>query len=210
MDVGRMRKSYERGSLDESEAAFNPVDQFAEWFADAVKAKVPEPNSMSVATVAPDGRPSSRIVLVKDFDARGVVWYTNFNSRKGRELETNPHAALLFHWVELERTVRIEGVVEKVSDAEADAYFASRPVDSRIGAWASPQSEVIPNRAVLLKNAAQASAKYGLRPPRPEWWGGYRLVPDEWEFWQGRASRLHDRLRYRLVDGTWVKERLAP
>lgn len=210
MDIAGMRKNYESGELEEHRASFNPVEQFASWFADAVKAKVPEPNAMSVATVGSDGRPSSRIVLVKDFDTRGIVWYTNFNSRKGTELHANPHAAVLFHWVKLERTVRIEGTVEKVSDAEADIYFNSRPVDSRIGAWASPQSQVIPNRGVLLSNAAQVSAKYGLHPPRPPWWGGYRLVPDYWEFWQGRKSRLHDRLRYRLVDGEWVRERLAP
>lgn len=210
MDIAGMRKSYESDSLEDSKAAFNPVDQFAAWFADAVKSGVPEPNSMSLATVGPAGRPSSRIVLVKDFDARGIVWYTNFNSRKGKELDANPYAALLFHWVELERTVRIEGRVEKVSDADADAYFNSRPLDSRIGAWASPQSQVIPNRGILLTKAAQISAKHGLRPPRPPWWGGYRLVPDYWEFWQGRASRLHDRLRYKMVDGKWVRERLAP
>lgn len=210
MDIAGMRKSYESDSLEDSKAAFNPVDQFAAWFADAVKSGVPEPNSMSLATVGPAGRPSSRIVLVKDFDARGIVWYTNFNSRKGKELDANPYAALLFHWVELERTVRIEGAVEKVSDAEADDYFNSRPLDSRIGAWASPQSQVIPNRGILLTKAAQISAKHGLRPPRPPWWGGYRLVPDYWEFWQGRASRLHDRLRYKMVDGRWVRERLAP
>ncbi len=210
MDIAGMRKSYESDSLEDSKAAFNPVDQFAAWFADAVKSGVPEPNSMSLATVGPAGRPSSRIVLVKDFDARGIVWYTNFNSRKGKELDANPYAALLFHWVELERTVRIEGAVEKVSDAEADDYFNSRPLDSRIGAWASPQSQVIPNRGILLTKAAQISAKHGLRPPRPPWWGGYRLVPDYWEFWQGRASRLHDRLRYKMVDGLWVRERLAP
>lgn len=210
MDIAGMRKSYESDSLEDSKAAFNPVDQFAAWFAEAVKSGVPEPNSMSLATVGPAGRPSSRIVLVKDFDARGIVWYTNFNSRKGKELDANPFAALLFHWVELERTVRIEGAVEKVTDAEADDYFNSRPLDSRIGAWASPQSQVIPNRGILLTKAAQISAKHGLRPPRPPWWGGYRLVPDYWEFWQGRASRLHDRLRYKMVDGKWVRERLAP
>lgn len=210
MDVAGMRKSYERDELAEAASAADPVDQFGRWFADAVRQKVPEPNAMTLATVGPDGRPSTRIVLVKDFDRRGLVWYTNFRSRKARDLDANPHAALQFHWVELERVVRVEGVVARVPDAEADAYFASRPLDSRIGAWASPQSEVIPSRATLLANAAKVSAQHGLHPPRPAWWGGYRLAPDTWEFWQGRRSRLHDRLRYRLVDGRWVRERLAP
>ena len=210
MDIAGLRKSYERGELDEAGAGQDPVPQFRRWFAEAVRARLPEPNAMTLATVGPDGRPSTRIVLMKDFDAAGLVFYTNYNSRKGRELAANPHAALQFHWVELERVVRIEGVVNKVSAAESDAYYAVRPLDSRLGAWASPQSEVIPSRAQLLANAAKASALHGLHPPRPDHWGGYRLSPDTWEFWQGRRSRLHDRLRYRLVDGRWVRERLAP
>ena len=205
-----MRTSYERDTLDEQSAGGQPLALFERWFADAVKAKVPEPNAMTLATVGPDGRPSTRIVLVKSFDASGLVFFTNYSSRKGRELEAHPFAALQFHWVELERVVRIEGRVERTSAAESDAYFVTRPLDSRIGAWASPQSEVIPNRGVLLANAAKASATYGLNPPRPPHWGGYRLVPDTWEFWAGRKSRLHDRVRFRLVDGSWVKERLAP
>lgn len=205
-----MRTSYERDSLDEESAGGQPLALFERWFADAVKAKVPEPNAMTLATVGQDGRPSTRIVLVKSFDASGLVFFTNYGSRKGRELEANPVAALQFHWVELERVVRIEGRVERTSEAESDAYFVSRPLDSRIGAWASPQSEVIPHRGVLLANAAKASATYGVNPPRPPHWGGYRLVPDTWEFWAGRKSRLHDRVRFRLVDGRWVKERLAP
>lgn len=210
MDPADMRISYERDSLDEAAAAPEPLRQFEKWFGEAVAAKVPEPNAMTLATVGPDGRPSTRIVLVKGFDAAGIVFYTNYSSRKARELTAHPVAALQFHWVELQRVVRIEGRVERTSTQESDEYFATRPLDSRIGAWASPQSEVIANRGVLVANAARATARYGLKPPRPEHWGGYRLVPDVWEFWQGRPSRLHDRLRYRLKDGTWLRERLAP
>lgn len=210
MDPSAMRISYERGSLDETQAANEPLRQFEKWFAEAVDAGVLEPNAMTLATVGADGRPSTRIVLLKGFDGAGVVFYTNYGSRKAGELAANPQAALQFHWAELQRVVRIEGRVERTSAEESDAYYASRPVDSRIGAWASPQSEVIANRAVLVANAARISARYGLHPPRPAHWGGFRVVPDAWEFWQGRKSRLHDRLRYRLVDGSWVRERLAP
>ncbi len=205
-----MRISYERGSLDETQAADEPLRQFERWFAEAIDAGVLEPNAMTLATVGADGRPSTRIVLLKGVDAAGVVFYTNYDSRKGRELAANPQAALQFHWVELQRVVRIEGRVERTSAEESDAYYASRPVDSRIGAWASPQSEVIANRGVLVANAARTSARYGLHPPRPPQWGGFRVVPDTWEFWQGRRSRLHDRLRYRLTEGRWITERLAP
>lgn len=209
-DLAALRKSYERAELDESASAAEPWRQFSTWLDEAIRAQVPEPNAMTLATVGSDGRPSTRIVLIKGFNARGVVWYTNYDSRKGRELAGNPHAALQFHWVELERVVRIEGRVEKVSDEESDAYYRSRPLDSRLGAWASPQSQVISSRAVLVAGAARAAAQHGLNPPRPPHWGGYRLVPDGWEFWQGRKSRLHDRLRYRLTDGAWLRERLAP
>ena len=204
------RKSYERDELDEHEAALDPLRQFETWMSEAFAAKVPEPNAMTLATVGADGRPSTRIVLIKGFDARGVVWFTNYDSRKGRELAVHPFAALQFHWVELERVVRIEGPVERVDDAESDAYFASRPLDSRIGAWASPQSEVIESRGVLVANAAKYAAKFLLNPPRPPHWGGFRLKPEAWEFWQGRKSRLHDRLRYRLDGGAWTRDRLAP
>jgi pyridoxamine 5'-phosphate oxidase len=149
-------------------------------------------------------------VLIKGYDARGIVWFTNYESRKGRELALHPFAALQFHWVELERVVRIEGSVTRVDDAESDAYFNSRPLDSRIGAWASPQSQVITSRAVLVANAARYAAQFMLQPPRPPHWGGFRLQPDAWEFWQGRKSRLHDRLRYRKQGDAWARERLAP
>ncbi len=205
-----LRKSYERNELDEGGSQFDPLRQFGQWMEEALAAEVPEPTAMTVATADTRGRPSTRVVLLKGYDGQGLVWYTNYESRKGRELAANPFAALQFHWVELERVVRIEGRVERVSAEESDAYFATRPLDSRIGAWASPQSEVISSRAVLVGNAAKMAAKFLLHPPRPPHWGGFRLVPDGWEFWQGRKSRLHDRLRYRLDGGAWVRERLAP
>lgn len=205
-----MRISYERDSLDDQSAGSEPLALFEKWFNAAVKARVPEPNAMTLATVGPDGRPSTRIVLVKSFDADGVVFYTNYHSRKAQELESNPYAALQFHWVDLQRVVRIEGRVHHTTDEESDAYFVKRPLDSRLGAWASPQSEVIANRGVLVANVAKVSATYGLNPPRPPHWGGYRLVPDAWEFWAGRKSRLHDRVRFRRNEGRWLKERLAP
>ncbi|MCA0307924.1 MAG: pyridoxamine 5'-phosphate oxidase [Actinobacteria bacterium] len=210
MDLKDLRKSYEHGSLDEADAGNAPLALFQRWLADAVAAGVPEPSAMTLATVGEDGRPSTRVVLLKGADERGLVFFTNYGSRKGRELAANPHAALQFHWPERERVVRVEGVAERTSAEESDAYFVTRPLDSRIGAWASPQSEVIASRGVLLSNAAKASARYGLNPPRPEHWGGFRVVPDTWEFWQGRRSRLHDRVRFRLADGSWLKERLAP
>jgi pyridoxamine 5'-phosphate oxidase len=208
--LAHLRKSYERAALDEDASEPDPLRQFERWLSEAIAAQLPEPNAMTLATVDADGRPSTRVVLIKGADARGIVWYTNYHSRKARELEANRFAALQFHWVELERVARIEGVVSRVDAAESDAYFATRPLDSRIGAWASPQSEVIDSRAVLVANVAKVSARYLLHPPRPPHWGGYRLVPDRWEFWQGRPSRLHDRLRYRLEQGAWVRERLAP
>jgi pyridoxamine 5'-phosphate oxidase len=208
--IADMRKSYERAELDENASHAQPLAQFDQWLNEAIRSEIPEPNAMTLATVNHNLRPSTRIVLIKGYDERGLVWYTNYDSRKGQELAGNPYAALQFHWVELERVVRIEGRVEKVSGEESDTYYQSRPLDSRIGAWASPQSQVISGRTVLVTEAAKYGAKFLLQPPRPPHWGGYRLVPDQWEFWQGRRSRLHDRLRYRQQDGAWVRERLAP
>ena len=208
--IADLRKSYERAELDEATSATLPLTQFEHWLQQAIDAQLPEPNAMTLATVSSDGRPSTRVVLIKGVDSRGLVWYTNYNSRKGQDMAGQPVAALQFHWVELERVVRIEGRVERVSDTESDAYYASRPLDSRLGAWASPQSQVISSRAVLVAQAARYAAQFAMAPPRPAHWGGYRLLPDSWEFWQGRKSRLHDRLRYRLVDGQWLRERLAP
>lgn len=208
--IADLRKSYERAELNEDASHAAPLQQFDQWLQEAVNAQVNEPNAMTVATVGSDLRPSTRVVLIKGYDERGIVWYTNYGSRKGQELGGNPFAALQFHWVELERVVRIEGRVEKVSEAESDAYFNSRPLDSRIGAWASPQSQVISGRSVLVANAAKYGAQFLLNPPRPPHWGGFRLVPERWEFWQGRKSRLHDRLCYQLEAGTWLRQRLAP
>ncbi len=210
-DLAHLRKSYERAELDETHSEAAPLQQFERWLSEALTGKLPEPTAMTLATVGADGRPSTRVVLLKGCDARGFVWYTNYESRKGRELAANPQAALQFHWVELERVVRIEGRVEKTAADESDAYYRTRPLDSRIGAWASPQSQVIPGRGVLVSEAARIGARFLLDPPRPPHWGGYRLVPDRFEFWQGRRSRLHDRLRYTLqADGSWLRERLAP
>jgi pyridoxamine 5'-phosphate oxidase len=208
--IADLRKSYERAELDESASHADPLAQFRQWLQEAIAAELPEPNAMTLATVDANLRPSTRVVLIKGLDERGIVWYTNYESRKGQELAGNPYAALQFHWVELERVVRIEGRVEKVSDEESDAYFNSRPLDSRIGAWASPQSQVIDGRTVLVTNAAKYAAQFMLQPPRPPHWGGYRLVPDNWQFWQGRKSRLHDRLRYTQDGSGWLRERLAP
>jgi pyridoxamine 5'-phosphate oxidase len=213
--IADLRKSYERAELNEDASHADPLKQFDQWLNEAISAEVPEPNAMTLATVDNNLRPSTRVVLIKGFDTRGIVWYTNYESRKGQQLKGNPYAALQFHWVELERVVRIEGLVERVSDEESDSYFHSRPLDSRIGAWASPQSQVISGRGVLVANAARYGGQFLLQPPRPSHWGGYRLIPDSWEFWQGRKSRLHDRLRYRLKplpddEPLWIRERLAP
>jgi pyridoxamine 5'-phosphate oxidase len=208
--IADLRKDYSQAALEEGSAHADPFKQFEQWFHEAMMAQVPEPNAMTLATVGLDGRPRARVVLVKGLHGGGFSFFTNYESDKGRELAAHPYAALQFHWVSLERQVRIEGQVHKLSSQESDEYYDSRPVNSRLGAWASPQSQVIANRAVIETREAEFRAQYGDKPPRPPHWGGYRLVPDRFEFWQGRRSRLHDRLRYCLRDQQWVIERLAP
>lgn len=208
-----LRINYSRASLDESDVQADPLAQFDIWLGEALRAQLPEPNAMTLATADAAGRPSARIVLIKALDERGFVFFTNYDSRKGREIAENPHAALLFHWIELERQVRIEGRIEKTSAEESDRYFASRPLNSRIGAWASEQSAVLHSRAELEARETEFHARFGEHPPRPAHWGGYRLVPDALEFWQGRPSRLHDRLRYvrdAAAPKGWRIERLSP
>ena len=210
MKIADLRQEYMRETLDEHDVARDPFAQFDRWFNEAVTAKMPMLNSMTLATVAAGGQPSARIVLLKSADTRGFVFYTNYASRKGVELAANPVAALLFHWIELEREVRIEGRVEKVSEQESADYFASRPLGSQHAAIASPQSQVVANRAVLETRFAAAEKAHGTAPPRPPQWGGYRVLPTALEFWQGRANRLHDRVLYTRVGEHWKIERLAP
>ena len=210
MELADLRKDYKLASLDEADVDRSPFVQWKKWFDDAVSAAVLEPNAMTLATVNGTGRPSARIVLIKDFDERGATFFTNYLSRKGENLLANPNAALVFFWPELERQIRIEGRVERVDAAESDAYYAIRPLASQIGAWASPQSRVIASRKELVARVASFAEQYGEAPVRPPHWGGYRLVPDLFEFWQGRSSRLHDRIAYRLSDAVWRTERLAP
>ena len=211
MNIADLRNQYVQAGLDEAHAAADPLQQFERWFQAASEAGLHLPNAMTLATADAAGRPSARAVLLKSFDADGFVFFTNYASRKGRELAANPHASLLFSWVELERQVRIEGPVEKVSAAESDAYFALRPLGSRLGAWASPQSETVPSRVALEARFADARRRFGDAVPRPPHWGGYRVIPHAIEFWQGRENRLHDRLLYRRESGArWTMERLAP
>jgi len=208
--IAQLRKNYTFGQLSETDVPGNPLPLFKLWFDQAVRAECPEPNSMTLATADKAGNPSARIVLLKGADENGFSFFTNYESQKGKDLAVRPQAALLFHWHELERQIRIQGLVERVSAGESDEYFHSRPSASRIGAWASPQSSVIPNREFLEETEKQFKAEFGDSPPRPEHWGGYRLRPTEMEFWQGRPSRLHDRIHYKLDGSTWQVNRLAP
>jgi pyridoxamine 5'-phosphate oxidase len=205
-----LRKSYENGALDETSSYADPMQQFEQWLGEAIKSEVPEPNAMTLATVGSNLKPSTRIVLIKNFDERGIVWFTNYQSQKGQQLAGNPYAALQFHWVELERVVRIEGTVERVDAAMSDEYFAKRPLLSQLAAIASPQSAKLSGRDALQALMDKASERYGDHPVRPEHWGGYRLVPARFEFWQGRRNRLHDRLLYVRENNVWIRSRLAP
>jgi pyridoxamine 5'-phosphate oxidase len=210
-NIADIRKDYRLHSLDESDIAASPIEQFTRWWDDALKSELFEVNAMTLATSTRDGKPSARIVLLKGFDENGFVFYTNYESHKGKELEENPNVALVFFWKEIERQIRIEGTVEKVSATESDAYFSSRPKGSRIGAWASPQSSIIENRNILEQSALQYESKFENSIPRPPHWGGYRVMPVKIEFWQGRSNRLHDRIQYtKTPGGSWKAERLAP
>lgn len=211
-NIADLREDYRLKSLDFTHVTTHPFPQFETWFQEAITAQILEPNAMILATVA-NSKPSARVVLLKGLTTEGFVFFTNYTSRKGVELAENPNAALCFNWLDLQRQVRIEGVVEKISEAESDAYFNSRPFSSRIGAWASPQSQIIPNRSILEENVVKLTQKYENTEgvPRPEHWGGYILLPTLIEFWQGRSSRLHDRIRYEKTDkGDWEMVRLAP
>jgi pyridoxamine 5'-phosphate oxidase len=219
VNIADLREDYRLKSLDFTDVTSHPFPQFDTWFQEAVAAQILEPNAMVLATVA-DGKPSARVVLLKGLTTEGFVFFTNYTSRKGIELAANPYAALCFNWLDLQRQVRIEGIVEKISEAESDAYFNSRPFGSRIGAWASPQSQIIPNRSILEENVLELTKKYEkrgadtegvLEVPRPSHWGGYILLPTLIEFWQGRSSRLHDRICYQKTEnGAWEMVRLAP
>ncbi len=209
--IADIRRDYSLHSLNESDVASNPTEQFAHWWNDALASEILEVNAMTLATSTKSGKPSARIVLLKGFDERGFVFFTNYESNKGKALAENPNAALIFFWKEIERQIRIEGVAQKISAAESDEYFFSRPEGSRIGAWASPQSKIIENRSVLEENVQQFSNRFKNSIPRPPHWGGYRVMPELIEFWQGRSNRLHDRIQYtKTVSGSWKVDRLAP
>lgn len=210
MDLHNIREEYRKRVLSQHDCHENPIKQFELWLNEAIAGQVNEPTAVNVATVDENGRPSSRIVLLKEVNEQGFVFFTNYRGRKGRAIECNPFVALTFFWPELERQVRIEGKAVKIPAAQSDEYFASRPYSSRIGAWASEQSAVISGYQSLLARAALMAAKHPLNVPRPPHWGGYLVVPDAVEFWQGRPSRLHDRIRYRLENSEWIRERLSP
>jgi len=211
MSIADLRLNYTKGGLLETQADPDPIAQFKLWFDQALNSELLEPNAMTLATTTSDGKPSARIVLLKAFDQRGFVFFTNYKSQKGQKISQNPYASLVFWWGELERQVRIEGKVEKINSEESDQYFYSRPRDSQLGAWVSQQSEVIPSREILDQNFAKLKEDYEDQTiPRPEHWGGFRVIPDAIEFWQGRPNRLHDRLRYRRENGLWLRDRLAP
>ncbi len=211
MSIADLRRDYRSQALSESDAHHDPIVQFRQWLDDAVRAELLDATAMTLATASSDGEPAARVVLLKDVGADGFVFFTNYESAKAAQLEANPRACLVFFWAELERQVRVTGAVVRVGVAESDAYFASRPLDSQIGAWASPQSRVIPNRKVLEQGITHTTARFAEGPvPRPPHWGGYVVAPETIEFWQGRPNRLHDRLRYRRVDTAWTIERLAP
>lgn len=211
LSIADMRRNYTRDGLVESQAGDDPFALFGLWFSQAVAVESTEPNAMMLASVDSEGQPHLRTLLLKGFDPQGFVFFTNYQSAKGQQLLAHPAVAMTFWWPDLERQVRIEGAVEQVSDQESDQYYHSRPLGSRLGAWTSPQSQVISGREELAQLLAEVEARYAdSEPPRPPHWGGFRLVPQMIEFWQGRPSRLHDRLRYRLEEGQWLRERLAP
>ncbi len=209
-NIADIRRDYSLLSLSENDMAVNPIEQFARWWNDAINSEIAEVNAMTLATATKDGKPSARIVLLKGFDENGFIFFTNYESHKGKELEENPYAALIFFWKEIERQIRIEGEVKKIDAAESDAYFNSRPEGSRIGAWASPQSNIIANRELLEQNVKQYAEEFKNSIPRPPFWGGYRVMPLKIEFWQGRSNRLHDRIQYTKTEGSWKVDRLAP